>query len=43
MRRWWGLAAMGVAVSMVIVDVTVINVAVPAIVTDLRIDDRTTL
>ena len=42
-RRWYGLLFIGVAVSMVIVDVTIINVAVPAIVTDLALNSTTTL
>lgn len=42
-RRWYGLLFIGVAVSMVIVDVTIINVAVPSIVNDLGLNSTTTL
>lgn len=41
-RRWWGLLAISVAVAMVIVDVTIINVAVPVIIADLGVDATTT-
>lgn len=41
--RWYGLLFIGVAVSMVIVDVTIINVAVPSIVNDLGLNSTTTL
>lgn len=34
-RRWYGLVAIAFAVSLVIIDVTIVNVAVPAIITDL--------
>ncbi len=34
-RRWLGLVAIALAVSLVIIDVTIVNVAVPAIITDL--------
>ncbi len=34
-RRWFGLVAIAFAVSLVIIDVTIVNVAVPAIITDL--------
>ena len=33
--RWYGLVAIAFAVSLVIIDVTIVNVAVPAIITDL--------
>ncbi|MGW9112901.1 DHA2 family efflux MFS transporter permease subunit [Microbacterium sp. NPDC055683] len=36
-RRWWGLGFISVAVSLIIVDSTIVNVAVPAIVSDLGI------
>lgn len=35
--RWLGLAAISVAVSLIIVDSTIVNVALPSIVDDLRI------
>ncbi|GII79962.1 MFS transporter [Sphaerisporangium rufum] len=41
-RRWWGLVFISLAVAMVIVDVTIINIAVPAIVSDLRVGSTTT-
>jgi EmrB/QacA subfamily drug resistance transporter len=34
-RRWFGLVAIALAVSLVIIDVTIVNVAVPAIIVDL--------
>ena len=34
-RRWLGLAVIGIAVSLIIVDSTVVNVAIPAMVDDL--------
>lgn len=34
-RRWFGLVAIAFAVSLVIIDVTIVNVAVPAIIVDL--------
>lgn len=34
-KRWWGLVFLSAAVSLVIIDITIINVAVPAIVVDL--------
>jgi EmrB/QacA subfamily drug resistance transporter len=42
LRRWYGLFFIGLAVAMVIVDVTIVNVAVPAIVGDLGIDATAT-
>ncbi|MDM4722463.1 DHA2 family efflux MFS transporter permease subunit [Micromonospora sp. WMMA1363] len=33
--RWWGLLALSLGVAMIIVDVTIVNVAVPAIIRDL--------
>ncbi|MGN6218891.1 MAG: MFS transporter [Microbacterium sp.] len=36
-RRWLGLVVIGIAVSLIIVDTTVVNVAIPAIVDDLGI------
>lgn len=34
-RRWWGLVAISLGVSMIIVDATIVNVAVPSIIRDL--------
>lgn len=34
-RRWFGLAALSLGVSMIIVDATVVNVAIPTIISDL--------
>lgn len=34
-RRWLGLAVIGIAVSLIIVDTTIVNVAIPSIVDDL--------
>ncbi|MFD9687806.1 MFS transporter [Kitasatospora sp. NPDC059088] len=36
-RRWWGLVAISLGVSLIIVDSTVVNVAVPSIIDDLHI------
>ena len=36
-RRWWGLVAISVAVSLIIVDSTIVNVAVPYLVRDLAL------
>ena len=36
-RRWWGLVAISVAVSLIIVDSTIVNVAVPYLVKDLSL------
>jgi EmrB/QacA subfamily drug resistance transporter len=36
-RRWFGLVVIGIAVSLIIVDTTVVNVAIPAIVDDLGV------
>ncbi|GAB3536152.1 DHA2 family efflux MFS transporter permease subunit [Arthrobacter tecti] len=41
-RRWWGLVFLSAAVSLVIIDITIINVAVPAIVVDLGTSASTT-
>ncbi|MER7457119.1 MFS transporter [Micromonospora sp. NPDC126480] len=35
--RWWGLLALSLGVATIIVDVTIVNVAVPAIIRDLGI------
>lgn len=37
LRRWLGLVVIGIAVSLIIVDTTVVNVAIPAIVDDLGV------
>ncbi len=37
-RRWWALVLLSLAQLMVILDVTVVNVALPAIGTDLQLD-----
>ncbi len=37
-RKWIGLVAISVAVSLIIVDSTIVNVAIPYIVRDLKID-----
>jgi EmrB/QacA subfamily drug resistance transporter len=34
-RRWFGLVAIALATSLVIIDITIVNVAIPAIITDL--------
>jgi EmrB/QacA subfamily drug resistance transporter len=36
-RRWWGLAFIALGVAMIIVDATIVNVAVPSIINDLHI------
>lgn len=36
-RRWFGLAFISVGVAMIIVDATIVNVALPSIIDDLRI------
>ncbi len=36
-RRWWGLVVISLAVSLIIVDSTIVNVAVPSIIDDLGI------
>lgn len=36
-HRWWGLVAISVAVSLIIVDSTIVNVAVPYLVKDLAL------
>ena len=36
-HRWWGLVAISVAVSLIIVDSTIVNVAVPYLVSDLSL------
>ena len=37
-RRWWALAAVALGVSLIIMDATVVNVALPVIITDLHLD-----
>ncbi|WP_034721816.1 MFS transporter, partial [Intrasporangium chromatireducens] len=34
-RRWWGLVTISVAVSLIIVDSTIVNVAIPYVVSDI--------
>ena len=36
-RRWLGLVALTIGVAMIIVDATIVNVAIPSIIRDLRI------
>ena len=37
-RRWLGLLMLGLGLSMIVVDTTIVNVAVPSIVGDLKLD-----
>ena len=39
--RWLGLAMLSLGVAMIIVDATIVNVAIPSIIRDLRIDSTT--
>ena len=39
--RWLGLAMLSLGVSMIIVDATIVNVAVPSIITELKLDSTT--
>ncbi len=36
-RRWWGLVAISLGVALIIVDSTIVNVAIPAVISDLGI------
>ncbi|MFD9129114.1 MFS transporter [Kitasatospora sp. NPDC059571] len=36
-NRWWGLVAISLGVSLIIVDSTIVNVAIPSIINDLHI------
>lgn len=36
-RRWFGLVFISLAVALIIVDSTIVNVAIPSIVDDLKI------
>ena len=36
--RWLGLAMLSLGVSMIIVDATIVNVAIPSIIRDLNLD-----
>ncbi len=36
-RRWWGLVAISLGVALIIVDSTIVNVAIPAVIDDLGI------
>lgn len=38
-RRWWGLAAIGLAQLMVVLDMTIVNIALPSAQADLGISD----
>lgn len=38
-RRWWGLAAIGLAQLMVVLDMTIVNIALPTAQADLNISD----
>lgn len=38
-RRWWGLAAIGLAQLMVVLDMTIVNIAMPTMQADLGISD----
>lgn len=38
-RRWWGLAAIGLAQLMVVLDMTIVNIALPTAQADLAISD----
>ena len=40
-RRWLGLAMLSLGVAMIIVDATIVNVAIPSIIRDLKIDSTT--
>ncbi len=37
-RRWLGLTVLGFGVALVVVDITIVNVAMPAIIADLDLD-----
>jgi EmrB/QacA subfamily drug resistance transporter len=37
-RRWWALATVALGVSLIIMDATVVNVALPVIISDLHLD-----
>ena len=37
-RRWWALVAVALGVSLIIMDATVVNVALPTIIEDLHLD-----
>jgi EmrB/QacA subfamily drug resistance transporter len=39
--RWLGLAMLSIGVAMIIVDATIVNVAIPSIIRDLKIDSTT--
>ena len=36
-RRWWALAAVALGVSLIVMDATVVNVALPVIIRDLHL------
>lgn len=37
-RRWWGLIAIALGVSLVVVDTTIVNVITPSVISDLDIN-----
>ena len=37
--RWWGLAAISVAVALIIMDATIVSVAIPSMVTSLDLSE----
>ena len=39
--RWVGLGMLSIGVAMIIVDATIVNVAVPSIIRDLKLDSTT--
>ena len=41
--RWWGLVAISLGVALIIVDATIVNVAIPSLITDLGISSSQAL
>ena len=37
-RRWWGLGILGLGVAMIVIDITIVNVSLPRILTDLDLE-----
>jgi EmrB/QacA subfamily drug resistance transporter len=37
-RRWWGLVVLGFGVAMIVIDITIINVSLPTIMTNLDLE-----
>lgn len=37
-RRWWGLVVLGIGVAMIVIDITIINVSLPTIITNLDLE-----